>query len=90
MMESIVCFIEIGLAEQVVLFPDGTQTTVPTKDLPIYLVSFTRSYENYSIELIGQYDYAERLVKLIKEEEAKLYSTNIIEIKIIGGKKNNE
>lgn len=90
MMDSIVCFMEMGLAEQVVLFPDGARISVPTKKLPLYLVSFARCYENYSLELIGQYDYAEHLAELIKEEETKQYNTNLIEIKIIGGKKNNE
>ena len=68
MMESIVCLMEMGLLNHTVLLPDGTQTEVPVKDLPLYLVSFAQSYSNYSIKLVGLPVYAEQFIDLIKEE----------------------
>ena len=40
-MDSIICLLEIGELNHYVLLPDGTQTQVPAKDLPIYVVSFS-------------------------------------------------
>ena len=87
MMNSIVCLMEIGLLNHTVLFPDGTQTQVPAKDLPVYLVSFAQSYNNYSLKLVGQSSYVEQFVERIKEVELKQYNKNLIDIEIIGGTK---
>lgn len=88
MIEGIVCILEFGLAEHPVLLPDGTQTTVPAKDLPLYVVSFAQSYANYSIKLVGHPVYAEAFIDKIRQEETRQYQRNLIDIEIIGGSKN--
>jgi hypothetical protein len=85
MMDSIVCLMEVGLLNHTVLLPDGTQTTVPVKDLALYIVSFSQSYANYSVKLVGHSAYAEEFIERIRKEEIRQYSKNIIDIEIIGG-----
>ena len=85
MMGSIICLLEVGVLNHTVLLPDGTQTTVPVKDLAFYIVSFSQSYANYNVKLIGHPAYAEQFVERIRKEEVKQYSKNIIDIEIIGG-----
>ena len=84
-MDSIVCLIKLGLLNHTILLPDGTQTEVPAKDLPIYLVSFAQSYSNYSIKLVGHPDYAEQFVERIQEEEKRQYNKTLLNIEVIGG-----
>ena len=88
MMDSIICLLEIGELNHYVLLPDGTQTQVPAKDLPIYVVSFSQAHNNYKVKLIGHPIYAEQFVERIKEEEMKQYSRNLINVEIIGGNSN--
>lgn len=88
MMDSIVCLMEFGLLNHTILLPDGTQTEVPTQDLPLYLVSFAQSYSNYSIKLVGHPAYAEQFVERIQEEEKRQYNKTLLNIEIIGGNKN--
>ena len=85
MMDSIVCLMEVGLLNHTVFLPDGTQTTVPVKDLALYIVSFSQSYANYSVKLVGHPAYAEEFIERIRKEEVRQYSKNIIDIEIIGG-----
>ena len=61
------------------------QSTVPAKDLALYIVSFSQSYANYSVKLVGHPAYAEEFIERIRKEEVKQYSKNIIDIEIIGG-----
>lgn len=84
-MDSIVCLIKFGLLNHTILLPDGTQTEVPAKDLPIYLVSFAQSYSNYSIKLVGHPTYAEQFVERIQEEEKRQYNKTLLNIEVIGG-----
>lgn len=86
-MESIICLLEIGVLNHTVLLPDGTQTTVPVKDLALYIVSFSQTYTNYSVKLIGNPEYAEQFIERIRKEEIRRYNKNIIDIEIIGGSK---
>lgn len=85
MMDSIVCLMEVGLLNHTVFLPDGTQTTVPVKDLALYIVSFSQSYANYSVKLVGHPAYAKEFIERIRKEEIKQYKKNIIDIEIIGG-----
>lgn len=85
MTDSIVCLMEVGLLNHTVLLPDGTQTTVPVKDLALYIVSFSQSYASYSVKLVGHPAYAEEFIERIRKEEVRQYSKNIIDIEIIGG-----
>jgi hypothetical protein len=85
MMDSIICLMEVGLLNHTVFLPDGTQTTVPVKDLPLYIVSFSQNYTSYSVKLVGHPAYAEEFVERIRQEEVRQYSKNIIDIEIIGG-----
>ena len=85
MMDNIVCLLEFGLLNHTILLPDGTQTTVPAKDLAVYVVAFSQSYSNYSVKLVGHPVYAEHFVTQIKNEEVRQYSKNLIDIEIIGG-----
>lgn len=87
MMDSIICLLEIGVLNHTVLLPDGTQTTVPAKDLALYVVSFSQSYANYSVKLVGHPVYAEQFIERIRKEEVRQYSKNVIDIEIIGGSK---
>ena len=84
-MDSIICLMEVGLLNHTVFLPDGTQTTVPVKDLPLYIVSFSQNYTSYSVKLVGHPAYAEEFVERIRQEEVRQYSKNIIDIEIIGG-----
>lgn len=84
-MDSIVCLIKLGLLNHTILLPDGTQTEVPAKDLPIYLVSFAQSYSNYSIKLVGHPAYTEQFVERIQEEEKRQYNKTLLNIEVIGG-----
>ena len=86
-MDSIVCLIKFGLLNHTILLPDGTQTEVPVKDLPLYLVSFAQSYSNYSIKLVGHPTYAEQFIERIREEEKRQYNKTLLNIEIIGGNK---
>lgn len=85
MINSIVCLMEVGLLNHTVFLPDGTQTTVPVKDLALYIVSFSQNYASYSVKLVGHPAYAEEFVERIRQEEVRQYSKNIIDIEIIGG-----
>lgn len=85
MIDCIVCNLEFGMAQHTVFLPDGTQTTVPAQDLPLYVVSFAQSYQNYAIKLVGHPIYAEEFVNRIKQEEIRQYSKNILDIEILGG-----
>lgn len=87
MTNSIICLLEFGLLNYTVLLPDGTQTTVPSKDLALYIVAFCQSYTSYNVKLVGHPEYAEHFVTQIKNEEIRQYSKNLIDIEIVGGAK---
>ena len=88
MIDCIVCNLELGMAEHTIFLPDGTQTTVPSHELPLYVLAFAQSYENYQVKLVGHPVYAEGFKERIKEEEQKQYHRNILNIEILGGKNN--
>ena len=82
--DCIVCVFQIGVLNQVVYLPDGTQTAVPFKDLPFYLASFTRTYSVGTIYLDCPSAIYSVLEEQIKEAEIKSYNVHNIKIKRIG------
>lgn len=85
-MDSIVFVLGLnGAAEHYVFRPDGTQVYVKTDDIADAAILFADSYENYSIKLVGNKEYAEGFKEMIEEKEARLYGFNKLDIEIVGG-----
>lgn len=84
----IICNLEIGTIDNTIFLPDGTQTTVPTSDLGLYVVSFAQSYQDYTIKLVGHPVYADGFLEKIRNEEIKLYGKRLLNIETLGGNNN--
>lgn len=85
MMDYFVCPLEVTETKQLIFLPDGGRIFVDTENFGNNIVALSREFENYSVKIIGNDNFAKGLIEDIKEAELKLFSKNLIDIEYIGG-----
>lgn len=80
MINGFVCALNIASDKQQVFLPDGILVTVPNKDFAKVIVDLVQEYENYSLKIFGNEDYAEGYIEAIQKEELTRYNRNLIKI----------
>ena len=80
MINGFVCALNIATDKQQVFLPDGILVTIPNKDFAKAIVDLVQEYENYSLKIFGNEDYAEGYIEAIQKEELTRYNRNLIKI----------
>lgn len=80
MINGFVCALNIASNKQQVFLPDGILITIPNKDFAKVIVDLVQEYENYSLKIFGNEDYAEGYIEAIQKEELTRYNRNLIKI----------
>lgn len=80
MINGFVCALNIASDKQQVFLPDGILVTVPNKEFARVIVNLSQEYENYSLKIFGNEDYAEGYIEAIQKEELTRYNRNLIKI----------
>lgn len=80
MINGFVCALNIASNKQQVFLPDGILVTIPNKDFAKVIVDLVQEYENYSLKIFGNEDYAEGYIEAIQKEELTRYNRNLIKI----------
>lgn len=80
MINGFVCALNIASDKQQVFLPDGILVTVPNKDFAKVIVDLVQEYENYSLKIFGNENYAEGYIEAIQKEELTRYNRNLIKI----------
>lgn len=80
MINGFVCALNIATDKQQVFLPDGILVTVPNKEFARVIVNLSQEYENYSLKIFGNEDYAEGYIEAIQKEELTRYNRNLIKI----------
>lgn len=80
MIDGFVCALNIASNKQQVFLPDGLLVTIPNKDFAKVIVDLVQEYENYSLKIFGNEDYAEGYIEAIQKEELTRYNRNLIKI----------
>lgn len=80
MINGFVCALNIASDKQQVFLPDGILVTIPNKDFAKVIVDLVQEYENYSLKIFGNEDYAEGYIEAIQKEELTRYNRNLIKI----------
>lgn len=84
-MDRFVCKLDTAALEQFVFLPDGANLKIYTKDFGLVLATLCHEYENYRVSLIGNKEFVQGIIQDIKEQEAKQYGHNIINIDYLDG-----
>lgn len=80
MINGFVCALNIASNKQQVFLPDGILVTIPNKDFAKVIVDLVQEYENYSLKIFGNEDYAEGYIEAVQKEELTRYNKNLIKI----------
>ena len=80
MINGFVCALNIASDKQQVFLPDGILVTVPNKEFARVIVNLSQEYENYSLKIFGNEDYAEGYIEAVQKEELTRYNKNLIKI----------
>ena len=80
MINGFVCALNIASNKQQVFLPDGILVTIPNKDFAKVIVDLVQEYENYSLKIFDNEDYAEGYIEAIQKEELTRYNRNLIKI----------
>lgn len=80
MINGFVCALNIATDKQQVFLPDGILVTVPNKEFARVIVNLSQEYENYSLKIFGNEDYAEGYIEAVQKEELTRYNKNLIKI----------
>lgn len=88
MIDGFVCALNIASNKQQVFLPDGLLVTIPNKDFAKVIVDLVQEYENYSLKIFGNEDYAEGYIEAIQKEELTRYNRNLIKIEYNKEQKN--